>query len=85
MQGVDVMLIMSSTHAFSLDYMTLEFYEALIGDNLLDKCKAVVLKVFSGKADPIFGRNSKPLTVEDILTKSGLSKASTLQNKLCKQ
>jgi hypothetical protein len=85
MQGVDVMLMMSSSNPFALDYMTLEFYECLIGDNLLDQCKAVVLRIVSGKVDPLFQRNTKPLTADDILTKSGLSKASNLQKKLCKQ
>ena len=85
MQGVDVMLMMSSTNPFTLDYMTLEFYECLIGDNLLDQCKAVVLRIVSAKLDPLFPMNTKPLTAEDILTKSGLSKASNLQKKLCEQ
>ena len=85
MQGVDVMLMMSSTNPFTLDYMTLEFYECLIGDNLLDQCKAVVLRIVSGKVDPLFQRNTKPLTADDILAKSGLSKASNLQKKLCEQ
>lgn len=83
MQGVDVMLMMSSSHPFALDYMTLEFYECLIGDNLLDQCKAVVLRIASAKGDDPFLKGSKPLTANDILTKSGLSKASNLQKKLC--
>ena len=84
MQGVDVMLMLTSNHAFALDYMTMEFYECLVGNSLLDQCKAVVLRIADRKKDdPLFQVNTKPLTADAVLDKSGLNKASNLQHKLC--
>ena len=82
MLGVDVMLMVTSTQPFSLDYSIMEIYECLIEDDLLDGCKAVVLRIVK-ENNPIFP-NAKPLTANDILTKSGLSKASkVIKEKLC--
>ena len=86
MQGVDVMLLITEDHPYALDFMTLQFYQSLLSENLLDQCKAVVLRIaHMKKNDPFLGKNSKPATVETILATSGLDKASHLKSKLRKQ
>ena len=86
MQGVNIMLMMTSTEPYHLDYLAKEFYECLIQDNLLDQCKAVVLRITHMKlAENIYGKNApKPLTTDAVLTGCGLDKASNLKQKLCK-
>ena len=87
MQGVDVMLMMASTQPWFLDFMAQEFYECLIGDKLLDQCKAVVIRIVPWKKDNAhhLRNNINLLTVDAVLTRCGLDKATTIKEKLCKQ
>lgn len=86
MQGVDVMIMMLTNAPWIFNYMAQDFYNHLIGDNLLDQCKAVVLRIVPWKTDnDHFQRNFKPIAVEEVLTNTGLDKASSnIKEKLCK-
>ena len=85
MQGVDVMLIGTDNHPFAMNYMTTQFIDSLISENLLDQCKAMILRVTTVKeGDRFLSKSTKPLALDAILAKSGLNKASHLQSKLCK-
>lgn len=86
MQGVDVMVMMLTDTPWGIfNYMAQGFYDHLIGDNLLEQCKAVVVRIVPWKTgDHHLQRSYKPIPVEEILTNSGLDKASTIKEKLCK-
>lgn len=78
MQGVDILVTIPFLSPWFNDFFAETFLQHLINDNLLDKCKAVVVR---------FGKNSnppaKPQTVEDYLKMIGLD-VSNLNAKLCK-
>jgi hypothetical protein len=80
MQDVDIMVALTSANPYAIDFMTVQFYQCLVEENLLDKCRAVVLRISHWKGE----RGFKPITADEVLTKCGLSKdkAPKLQEKL---
>lgn len=89
MQGIDVMLMMLTTQPDMYDFIGQEFYESLLQENLLDQCKAVVVRIASHSSkytDGSMGRYSgpKPMAVDEILARYGLNKAKSIKDKLCK-
>ena len=85
MQGVDIMLTVFSTQPWMIDFVAQEFFQCLISDNLLDQCKAVVVRIVPWKTDNArLRRSTKPLSADDILTRSGLNAASSIKEKFCK-
>ena len=77
------MLMPASVEPYNLNFMAAQFYEGLIQDNLLDQCKAVVLRIAEWKPTEQWHKGLKPLTVDTLLTQCGLSKAQNLKKKLC--
>lgn len=83
MEGVSVTLMMTSNSPYDLDYNKVQFYEYLTNE-LLDRCKAVVLKVYAmDKKIHLYGKQ-KPSSIDDILKTAHLSKATSIKHKLCK-
>ena len=87
MQGVDVLVVTTLNGPWSVDFLAKEFFQCLVGEKLLDQCKAVVVRISAWKTDNTWLHRSsiKPLTADAILSESGLNAAKTIQDKLCKQ
>ena len=83
MQGVDIMVTVASNSPWYHDFLARQFFHHLISDNLLTKCKAVIVRIVPWKNESRYARNTKPQTVDDVLKTCGLN-ASSLKDKLCK-
>ena len=78
MQGVDIVVTITSTAPWFHDILAQEFFQCLTSDNLLDKCRAVVVRIVPWKST---NSRVKPQTVDNILEMIGLD---DLKDKLCK-
>ena len=76
MQGVDILV--TSVYPYPRANVSAEsFFSRLISENLLTKCKAVIVRMVFGEYAP------KPSTQEEVLNMLELD-SSNLQEKLCK-
>ena len=80
MQGVDILVTITTSAPWFHDFLAEEFFQCLTSDSLLDKCKAVVVRIVPWKSS---NSRAKPQTVENIIKTIGLD-VSNLNDKLCK-
>ena len=78
MQGVDILMTITSSAPWFHDFWAQEFFQCLTSDNLLDKCRAVVVRMVPWKST---NSRAKPQTVDNILKLIGFD---DLKDKLCK-
>ena len=83
MQGVDIMVTVATVCPWYHDHLAKQFFQWLIGDNLLDECEAVIVRIVPWKNESDYSGDFKPQTVDDILKTCGFNTPS-LKDKLCK-
>ena len=67
MQGVDILVTFSTSATpcnWFHDFLAQEFFQCLTSDNLLDRCKAVVIRIVPEKSADL---RARPQTMDDIL------------------
>ena len=85
MQGVDILLMMLSTQPGYFDFLARDFYECLIEEKLLERCKAVVVRIVYWKNDNTKLRTgNKHVTADGILSECGITATTPIKDKLCK-
>lgn len=82
MQGIDIMVTVATNYPLYHDYMLRRFFECVIGDNLLDECEAVIVRIVPWKDQSDDSSDFNPQTVDNVLKTCGLDIPS-LKDKLC--
>ena len=81
MQGVDVLISLMPAAPFSFMNMSHEFYSCLVEENLMEKCKTVIVRIVSVDWSSL--RNVRGLKAETIMKAQGLD-PEKFKGKLCK-